>query len=68
MFLSCAWARCIAAVDRLALMVSRQQLLYNNTDLDLECHHHQSSVKAQSGSARRTLGSAHMRGVDDDYN
>ena len=56
------------AADRLALRVSRQQLLYDNIVLDLECHRYQSTVEAQSGSARRTLGSAHMRGVHDDYN
>ena len=67
-FLSCAWARCIAAVDRLVLVVSKQQLLYNNTELHLECHHYQSR---QLGRAQRTLGRvalAQVRGMHDDYN
>ena len=42
MFLLFAWERGIAAADRLALVVSREQYLYNNTDLDLERYHYQS--------------------------
>ena len=40
-------ARCTMAADRLALAMSMQQLLDNNTSLDLECYRHWSIVRAQ---------------------
>ena len=49
MFLSLAWARCTVTADKLALVVSRKQVLYNNIVLDLECHHSQPTMKVQSG-------------------